>query len=115
MQFVEQHRWIPQINAYYSLGVDGIGLSLVLLTTILTPLVILYTFTENFREDQMGERAFLGLVLAVEGLSLFVFSATDVLLFYLFFEATLIPMFFLIGGLVEHGSATQQSSSCCIL
>ncbi|MFY9190523.1 MAG: NADH-quinone oxidoreductase subunit M [Lawsonella sp.] len=98
MQFVEQHRWIPQINAYYSLGVDGIGLSLVLLTTILTPLVILYTFTENFREDQMGERAFLGLVLAVEGLSLFVFSATDVLLFYLFFEATLIPMFFLIGG-----------------
>lgn len=98
MQFVEQHHWIPQINAYYSLGVDGIGLSLVLLTTILTPIVILYTFTEKFREDQMGERAFLGLVLAVEGLSLFVFSATDVLLFYLFFEATLIPMFFLIGG-----------------
>lgn len=98
MQFTELHQWIPQIDAFYSLGVDGIGLSLVLLTTILTPLVLLYAFTENFREDQLGERAFLALALAVEGFSLYVFTATDVLLFYLFFEATLIPMFFLIGG-----------------
>ena len=98
MQFTELHQWIPQIDAYYSLGVDGIGLSLVLLTTILTPLVLLYAFTESFREDQLGERAFLALALAVEGFSLYVFTATDVLLFYLFFEATLIPMFFLIGG-----------------
>lgn len=98
MQFTELRQWIPQIGAHYSLGVDGIGLTLVLLTTILTPLVLLYSFTEKFREDQFGERAFLGLVLAVEGFSLYVFTATDVLLFYLFFEATLIPMFFLIGG-----------------
>ena len=59
MQFTEQHQWIPQIGAYYSLGVDGIGLTLILLTTILTPLVLLYAFTEHFREDQLGERAFL--------------------------------------------------------
>ncbi len=98
MQFTELHQWIPQIGAHYSLGVDGIGLTLVLLTTILTPLVLLYSFTEKYREDQFGERAFLGLVLAVEGLSIYVFTSTDVLLFYLFFEATLIPMFFLIGG-----------------
>lgn len=98
MQFTEQHQWIPQIGAYYSLGVDGIGLTLILLTTILTPLVLLYAFTEHFREDQLGERAFLGLTLAVEGFSLYVFTSTDVLLFYLFFETTLIPMFFLIGG-----------------
>ena len=114
MQFTELHQWIPQIDAFYSLGVDGIGLSLVLLTTILTPLVLLYAFTENFREDQLGERAFLALALAVEGFSLYVFTATDVLLFYLFFEATLIRCSSSSVVLVEHSVATPPSSSCCI-
>ena len=97
-QFVLEALWIPSVNAYYAVGLDGIGLSMLILTGILTPLVVLYSFTEHYREDQYGEPAFLGFVLAVEGLSVFVFTATDVLLFYLFFEATLIPMFFLIGG-----------------
>ncbi|MDY6050568.1 MAG: NADH-quinone oxidoreductase subunit M [Corynebacterium sp.] len=97
-QFTAQTLWIPAINAYYAVGLDGIGLSMLILTGILTPLVVAYSFTEHYREDQYGEAAFLGFVLAIEGLSVFVFTATDVLLFYLFFEATLIPMFFLIGG-----------------
>ena len=98
MQYTVEVPWIPALGAYYSLGVDGIALSMILLTAILTPIVVLYSGTENYRADQMGEHAFLGFVLAIEGLSIFVFSSTDVLLFYLFFEATLIPMFFLIGG-----------------
>ncbi|MFX4272164.1 NADH-quinone oxidoreductase subunit M [Propionibacteriaceae bacterium Y1685] len=99
MQFVEQAPWIPAFGASYALGVDGIGLVLVLLTAILTPIVLWATWddvdTENHR---FGSRGFVGLVLAMESLSLFVFTATDVLLFYVFFEATLIPMYFLIGG-----------------
>ena len=98
MQYTVEIPWIPALGAYYALGVDGIALAMVLLTAILTPIVILYSGTEHYRADQMGEHAFLGFVLAIEGLSIFVFSSTDVLLFYLFFEATLIPMFFLIGG-----------------
>ena len=98
MQFTEQVQWIPPLGAYYALGVDGIGLSMVLLTTILTPLVILYSGTQVYDSKRFAEHTYLALVLAVEGLSLYVFTATDVLLFYLFFEATLIPMFFLIGG-----------------
>ncbi|MFP7665172.1 MAG: NADH-quinone oxidoreductase subunit M [Corynebacterium pyruviciproducens] len=98
MQYSVEVPWIPALGAYYSLGVDGIALAMILLTAILTPIVVLYSGTEHYRSDQMGEHAFLGFTLAIEGLSIFVFSSTDVLLFYLFFEATLIPMFFLIGG-----------------
>lgn len=98
MQFTLTVPWIPALKAYFALGVDGLGLSMVILTAILTPLVLFYGMTENYRPDQLGERALLALTLAVEGLAIFVFTATDVLLFYLFFEATLIPMFFLIAG-----------------
>ncbi|SDB80704.1 NADH dehydrogenase subunit M [Raineyella antarctica] len=99
MQFIEQQSWIPAIGASYSLGVDGMGLLMVLLTTILVPVVMLATWDDP---DTTGGRwtsqTFFGLTLLLEGLGLYVFMATDVLLFYLFFEATLIPMFFLIGG-----------------
>ncbi len=99
LQFVEQQPWIPAIGASYSLGVDGMGLLMVLLTSILVPVVMVATWDDP---DTTGGRwtsqTFFGLVLLLEGLSLYVFMSTDVLLFYLFFEATLIPMFFLIGG-----------------
>ncbi|AKK10632.1 complex I subunit 4 family protein [Corynebacterium uterequi] len=96
--FVDDLPWIPALGARYALGLDGIGLSMVLLTAVLTPIVLCYSGVTDYRSDQYSESTFVALILGVESMSLLVFSATDLLLFYLAFEATLIPMFFLIGG-----------------
>ncbi len=90
--------WIPAIGANWALGLDGMGLTMALLPVVLTPLVLLAEWNTGALGGRWSPRAFFGLVLLLEGLSVFVFLATDVLLFYLFFEATLIPMYFLIGG-----------------
>ncbi len=96
-QFSEEHEWIRAFGAHYALGVDGIGLTLVLLTAILSPVVILASWNDG-DEGRWGARAFFAWMLALEGLAIGVFSATDVFLFYVLFEATLIPIYFLIGG-----------------
>jgi len=96
-QFTETHDWIKVFGAHYALGVDGIGLTLVLMTAILTPVVILASWHDG-DEGRWGTSAFFAWILALEGLSVCVFSATDVFLFYVVFEATLIPVYFLIGG-----------------
>ncbi|MEO5652524.1 MAG: NADH-quinone oxidoreductase subunit M [Marmoricola sp.] len=97
MQFTEDLSWIDLFGAHYALGVDGIGLTLVLLTVILTPVVILASW--NDADHSSGSvRAFFAWILALEGLSIGVFAATDVFLFYVFFEATLIPVYFLVSG-----------------
>jgi len=96
-QFVEKHQWISSFGAHYAVGVDGLGLLLVLLTTILTPVVILASWNDA-DEARWSVNAFFALMLTLEGLSIGVFSATDVFLFYVLFEATLIPIYFLIGG-----------------
>ena len=93
----EQAPWIPAFGAWWSVGLDGMGLVMVLLTVLLVPIVLLAEWKVN-GTGRWTPQVFFGLVLALESLSLFVFMATDVLLFYLFFEATLIPMYFLIGG-----------------
>ncbi|SDS91127.1 NADH-quinone oxidoreductase subunit M [Microlunatus soli] len=107
LSFVEDVTWIKAIGAHYALGLDGIGLTLVLLTAFLTPVVIIASWNDPDlpkpgESSEVGHRwgahAFIGLVLAVEGFALFAFTATDVFLFYLFFEAILFPMYFLIGG-----------------
>jgi len=76
-QFVEKHEWISSFGAHYALGVDGLGLLLVLLTTILTPVVILASW-----DDADGARwsanSFFALMLTLEGLAIGVFAATDV-------------------------------------
>ncbi|MCW5954930.1 MAG: NADH-quinone oxidoreductase subunit M, partial [Propionibacteriaceae bacterium] len=91
--------WIPAFGASWALGLDGMSLLMVLLTVVLVPAVLLAEWrlfdTGAFR---WSAQVFFALVLALESLALFVFLADDVLLFYLFFEATLIPMYFLIGG-----------------
>ncbi|MGI9157126.1 MAG: NADH-quinone oxidoreductase subunit M [Marmoricola sp.] len=97
VQLNEDHIWIRSFGAHYALGVDGLGLALVLLTTILTPVVILASW-HDAEEGRWGPAAFFGFVLALEGLAVGVFAATDVFLFYVFFEATLSPIDFLIGG-----------------
>jgi NADH-quinone oxidoreductase subunit M len=96
-QFTETHDWIRVFGAHYALGVDGIGLTLVLMTAILTPVVILASWNDG-DEGRWGANAFFAWMLALEALSICVFSATDVFLFYVVFEATLIPIYFLIGG-----------------
>jgi NADH-quinone oxidoreductase subunit M len=96
-QYSEEHEWIRAFGAHYALGVDGIGLTLVLLTAILTPVVVLASWNDG-DDGRWGANAFFAWILALEGLAIGVFSATDVFLFYVLFEATLIPIYFLIGG-----------------
>ncbi len=93
----EQAAWMPQFGAWWALNLDGMGLVMVLLTVILVPVVLL----AEWKLEGIGRwtpQAFVALVLLLESLSVYTFLAADVLLFYLFFEATLIPMYFLIGG-----------------
>ena len=115
MQMVEQVPWIPQFGAHYSLGLDGIGLTLVLLTAILVPVVLVASWNvSETGESRWTARGFFGLVLALEAASLYVFLSTDVLLFYLFFELTLIPMYFLIGGFGGRGRNGRRRSYAAI-
>jgi len=93
MQFVERAPWIGVINAWYYLGVDGIAMPLVLLTTFITPLVIVAAWKVIDKRPAQYFAAFL----IMEGLMIGVFSAMDALLFYVFWEAMLIPMFIIIG------------------
>jgi NADH-quinone oxidoreductase subunit M len=106
-QFVEMHDWISTFGAHYAVGLDGLGLVLVLLTTILTPVVILASW-DDAEGGRWGVNAFFAWILGLEGLAIGVFAATDVFLFYVLFEATLIPIYFLIGG---YGGARRSYAS----
>jgi NADH-quinone oxidoreductase subunit M len=92
-QFVRDVPWINAIGARYHVGVDGISLWLVLLTTLLVPISILSSWT-SVKKRTLSYYVFL---LVLESAMIGVFVALDMLLFYLFFEASLVPMFFLIG------------------
>ena len=92
MQFVEYTQWIPSINSNYHLGIDGISLWLVLLNTFITVLVVLACWNIEYRLNQ-----FMGALLALAGLVNGTFLVQDALLFYVFFEATLVPMYIIIG------------------
>ena len=96
-QYSEDVVWIKLFGAHYALGLDGIGLALVLLTVILTPVVMLASWNDG-DHGAWGAKGFFAWILALEGLSIGVFAATDVFLFYVFFEATLIPVYFLVAG-----------------
>ncbi len=96
-QFSEVHEWIGAFGAHYAVGVDGIGLTLILLTAILTPVVIAASWRDGDR-GRWSTKSFFAWMLALEGLALGTFAAIDVFLFYVLFEATLIPIYFLIGG-----------------
>jgi NADH-quinone oxidoreductase subunit M len=96
-QFTEDHEWIKAFGAHYALGVDGIGLTLLLLTAILTPVVILASWNDG-DSGRWSVNSFFAWIMVLEGLAIGVFAATDVFLFYVLFEATLLPIYFLIGG-----------------
>ena len=93
LQFVEDVSWIPALNAWYHLGIDGIALPLIVLTAFTTPLVVIAAWTTIEKRPNQYFAAFL----VMEGLMIGVFSAADALLFYVFWEAMLIPMFLIIG------------------
>ena len=93
MQFVEKRQWIPSWNIMYSLGVDGISVLFVLLSTLVTILCVLISW--NAVKTKMKE--FYIALLVLEGAMIGVFCALDFFLFYIFWEAMLIPMYLLIG------------------
>ncbi|WP_444962368.1 NADH-quinone oxidoreductase subunit M [Nocardiopsis sp. M1B1] len=96
LQFEEVYPWIPRFGVSYAVGVDGIALALVLMSAVLVPLVVLAAWREHDdRED--GGRGYFALILVLEAMMIGVFAATDVFLFYVFFEAMLIPVYFMIG------------------
>jgi len=93
MQFVELREWIPAFNVHYHLGVDGISLLLVLLTSFTTVLVVI----AGWQVIQEKVAQYMAAFLIMEGLMIGVFAALDAILFYVFWEAMLIPMFLIIG------------------
>jgi NADH-quinone oxidoreductase subunit M len=93
MQFAEKASWIPTLGVEYLLGVDGISLLLILLTTIITPIAIVSSYTAI--HDRVKEYYFS--LLLLETCMLGVFMALDMFLFYIFWEVMLVPMYFLIG------------------
>ncbi|HEV7209439.1 MAG TPA: NADH-quinone oxidoreductase subunit M [Mycobacteriales bacterium] len=109
-QFVENHSWIRQFGVHYALGADGIALVLIDLVAVLTPVVVLASWRDadpsadgvtGVLRNRFGlgsVRAFFALLLSLETMLVGVFGATDIFLFYVFFEAMLIPMYFLIGS-----------------
>src|SRR6516164_649202 len=105
-QFVEIHQWIPQFGVHYAVGVDGIALVLIGMTTVLMPVVILASWHdadpgghgESAPAPRRSVKTYFALMLVLETMVIGVFAATDVFLFYVFFEAMLIPMYFMIGS-----------------
>lgn len=92
MQFVERTEWMPTFDIQYAVGVDGISILLVLLTTLLSPLCVLCSW--NAIDTRV--RAFMSLILLVEGAMIVVFTALNLFLFFMSWEVTMIPMYFLI-------------------
>ncbi|WP_289282798.1 MULTISPECIES: NADH-quinone oxidoreductase subunit M [unclassified Methylophaga] len=93
MQFVELYPWVESFNINYHLGIDGFSLPLIILTTISTILVVI----AGWRVIDYRLNQYLAAFLIMEGLMLAVFAALDAILFYVFFEAMLIPLFLIIG------------------
>src|ERR1700709_2333115 len=92
-QFVERHAWMPAFGISYFVGVDGISLLLIVLTGFLTPLALLGSWESVHRKT----KAFCVFVLLLESAMIGVFVSLDLFLFYVFWDAMLIPMYFLIG------------------
>lgn len=111
-QLIENHEWIRQFGVSYAMGVDGIGMVMVLLTAALMPIVLLGAWSEldegeNAQPARGGGSTgwYVALMLVLESMAIGQFAALDVFLFYVLFEAMLIPMYFLIG---RYGGPQRQ-------
>ena len=107
LQFVESYDWIKSFGIKYAVGVDGISLVLILMTALLTPIVVLAGWNES-DNGRWSTKTFYILILVLQTMSFGVFAATDVFLFYVFFEAMLVPVYFLIGG---YGSGERTAAA----
>jgi NADH-quinone oxidoreductase subunit M len=107
LQFVEKYSWIPSFGINYALGIDGLALVLILMSTILAPVVVLAGWNES-HGGRWSVKSFYILILILETMMIGVFAATDVFLFYVIFEAMLIPVYFLIGG---YGSGERAAAA----
>ena len=103
-QLVEQHAWIPQFGVSYALGVDGIALVLVAMSAVLVPVCLLAAW-HDVPEVGRRQQNYFALMLVLETFMIGIFAATDVFLFYVLFEAMLVPVYFLIGS---YGGARRQ-------
>ncbi|MDT0434016.1 MULTISPECIES: NADH-quinone oxidoreductase subunit M [Streptomyces] len=130
-QLTESHSWIKEFGVRYELGVDGIAVALIALTALLIPFIVLAGWHDADPAPGSGlpaqkegaketgpyhwrpTQGFFALILAVEAMVIISFEATDVFLFYIFFEAMLIPMYFLIGGFGDraHAHGEQVAST----
>ncbi|MFJ9678102.1 NADH-quinone oxidoreductase subunit M [Streptomyces sp. NPDC101194] len=128
-QLTESHAWIKDFGVRYELGVDGIGVALMALTALLIPFVILAGWhdADPSPSSQQGSgrggpgetkpyrwrptQGFFALILMVEAMVILSFEATDVFLFYILFEAMLIPMYFLIGGFGDRAHAGSDENA----
>ncbi|QVQ50996.1 NADH-quinone oxidoreductase subunit M [Spiractinospora alimapuensis] len=104
LQFAQEHPWIERFGVHYAVGVDGISLVLIALSAVLVPLVMVASWSgrDGASADSDGStpdqgKAYFGLILILEAMMIGVFAAADVFLFYVFFEAMLIPVYFMIG------------------
>jgi len=97
-QFTHSTSWIRSFGVSFAVGVDGISLVLVALVAVLTPAVVIASWNERAPGGGRPPKVFFALLLVLEVMLIGVFTATDVLLFYVFFEAMLVPMYFLIGS-----------------
>ncbi|MFF1792863.1 NADH-quinone oxidoreductase subunit M [Kitasatospora sp. NPDC058263] len=120
-QLTESYSWIRSFGITFSLGVDGIGAVLALLTAVLVPIVMLASWhdadppaepapaPDGSFENRRRTQGYFALILAVEAMVIVSFYATDVFLFYVFFEAMLIPMYFLIGGFGDKAGGPESA------
>jgi NADH-quinone oxidoreductase subunit M len=102
-QYIERVAWFPQINASYHVGVDGISIPLIVLTAFLTPLAMLISF-----HVEKGAKAYFALFFLLEMATIGVFVSLDLLLFFVFYEISLVPMYFLIS---QWGGANRRYAS----
>jgi NADH-quinone oxidoreductase subunit M len=105
-QFTQTYQWIPQFGVHYAVGADGIALVLILMTTVLMPVVVLASWNDaeggsgpaGAPPPRRSVKTYFILMLVLETMMIGVFAATDVFMFYVFFEAMLVPMYFMIGS-----------------
>ena len=104
---MESYSWIPALGINFQVGLDGISLILILLSTVLVPIVIIGGWNEA-EGGRFRVKTFYVLLLTLETMMIGVFAATDLFLFYIFFEAMLVPVYFLIGGF---GTGARQAAA----
>ncbi|MCZ7417338.1 MULTISPECIES: NADH-quinone oxidoreductase subunit M [unclassified Streptomyces] len=115
-QLTESYAWIEDFGVRYEVGVDGIAAALIALTALLIPFIIAAGWHDADVPEEDGPnrrwrptQGFFALILMVEAMVIVAFSATDVFVFYIFFEAMLIPMYFLIGGFGDRAHAAGEA------